>query len=287
LLVVTASAFETAQGQEPLDILRVAALAAHEPESAPAPEILARLEQRVAAGALDALEPAAVWPALAHGLMGEHPSRMLELLRRCGGLARLAPELDALFGVPQSADDPPEVDVGEHQWRLVDETARIGAPLAVRWAALLHKLGKAGSPREFWPGHYGHEARGEPLAEAVCERFQVPGDCRDLALLAVRECDRVHRAVDMRATAIATLLERVEALRYPERFEQLLAVCACDYRAYPGRALATYPKTELLRLAFKAFAGLGPPGPDFQARMFETRAQAVAEALRSERWTDA
>lgn len=261
------------------DLLHLAAAAAH---GQPVPDLPERLRRGLAAGAFDALPPALAWPALSQGLMGGQPSRLLEALRESGVLARLLPELDALFGVPQSAEDPPEVDVGEHQLRLLDETARAGAPLPVRWAALLHKLGKARSPREFWPSHYDHEARGLPLAAAVCERFQVPADCRELALLAVRECDRVHRAQDMRATAITTLLERVEALGQPERFEQLLTVCTCDYRAYPGRTGLDYPKAELLRRAFRACAGIGP-----DAARFEQRALAVAAALRSERWTDA
>lgn len=279
---------ESAPYRDPLAILRLAAEAAQGNEEPP--ELRERLEQAVAAGAFDTLPPATAWPALSLGLMGNWPSRMLERLRRSGALARLLPELAALFGVPQSAEDPPEVDVGEHQFRLVDETARIGAPLPTRWAALLHKLGKAGSPREFWPGHYGHETRGVPLAEAVCERFRVPVDCRDLALLVVRECDRIHRAQDMRAQALATLLERVEALRHPERFEQLLAVCACDYRAYPGRTRAEYPKAEMLRRAFRAFAGILEPDPaetGAESILFEQRTRAVAEALHSERWTGA
>lgn len=287
-------AIPPALGEDPLDILRLAACAAHIPDFVVPPESMVRLVALVADGALDAVNPEAAWPELSQGLMGGRPSRMLEVLRGCGALARLLPELNALFGIPQSADDPPEVDVGEHQLLLIDETARIDAPLATRWAALLHKVGKAASPREFWPAHYRHEARGEPLVEAVCERFKVPAECRDLALLVLRECDRVHRAVDMRAAAIAAMLERAEAVHYPERFEQLLAVCACDYRAYPGRAGAEYPKAELLRLAFKAFAGQMAPtseptetDPEVSAQAFEKRARAIAEALRSERWVDA
>ncbi len=278
---------ELNHSQDPLLILRVAALAAYESGAKLAPGIPELLRGRVAAGGLDTLAPERAWPTLAHGLMGPQPSRMLLLLRDCGALAELLPELDALFGVPQSADDPPEVDVGLHQCALLDETAKLGAPLPTRWAALLHKLGKAGSPREFWPGHYGHEVRGLPLVEAVCARFQVPEDCLDLARLAVLECDRVHRAVDMRATAIATLLERVEALRHPERFAQLLAICACDFRAYPGQALAIYPKAELLRLAFAAYASVEPSESAAAEAIFESRALAVAAALRSERWTHA
>ncbi|BBA37364.1 tRNA nucleotidyltransferase [Methylocaldum marinum] len=281
-------------GDDPLDILRLAACAAHIPDFVVPPEAMVKLVSLVADGALDRVNPEAAWPELSHGLMGGRPSRMMEVLRGCGALARLIPELDALFGVPQSADDPPEVDVGEHQLLVIDETARIHAPLATRWAALVHKLGKAVSPREFWPTHYRHEARGEPLVEGVCERFRVSAECRNLALLVLRECDRVHRAVDMRAAAIATMLERVEALRYPERFEQLLAVCTCDYRAYPGRSGADYPKAELLQRAFRAFAGQAGTfaesaelGREISEQTFEKRARAVAEALRSERWADA
>ncbi|SMF97543.1 tRNA nucleotidyltransferase (CCA-adding enzyme) [Methylomagnum ishizawai] len=267
-------------GPELLLALRAAALAAYGSEPATLPGL------RALPDGCDTLEPPQAWPILAYGLMGPHPARMLLLLRQHGALLALLPEVDALFGVPQSADDPPEVDIGLHQCALLEETAKIDAPLATRWAALLHKLGKAGSPREFWPGHYGHEARGIPLVEAVCARFQVPEDCLALARLAVRECDRVHRAVDMRATAIAGLLERAEAPRHPERFARLLDICACDYRAYPGQALETYPKADKLRRALAAYTGVEPAPARTAAELFESRAQAVAQALRSERWTE-
>jgi len=275
-------------GKDPLDILRIAVFAAHAPDWVVPSETLNLMGERVAAGVIDTLEPERAWAELSRGLMSERPSRMLGVLRQCGALARLLPEVDALFGVPQSADDPPQVDVGVHQLRLIDEIARIKVPLATRWAALLHKLGKAGSPREFWPGHYGHEARGEPLVRAVCERFKVSAECRDLALLVLRECDRVRRAVDMRAAAIAALLDQVEALRHAERFEQLLAVCTCDYLAYPGHEIGDYPKAERLRRAFKAFASVDAATAsrtEIGAELFERRAQAIAEALQSERWT--
>lgn len=218
-------------------------------------------------------------------LMAVQPSLAFGDWRGSGDLARLFPELDALFGVPQSADEPAEVDVGEHQLRVIDQAARRGASLAVRWAALLHKLGKAGSPKEFLPGHLGHEKRGEPLLNAVCDRYALDAETRDLALLVLRECDKVHRAVDMRAAAIVGLLERIDALRRPQRFEHLLTVCVCDYAAYPGRDARNYTKAERLRRAAQACTEADARcAAGGEASSMEQRARAVAEALQSEIW---
>lgn len=278
--------------EDPLRILRVARFAARFSDFSVAPETLALMRDMVAAGELAYLVPERVWQELSRGLLTDRPSRMIEVLRACGALAKVLPELDALFGIPQSADEPADVDVGEHQLRLLDQTARCRAALPVRFAALLHKLGKADSPREFWPNHMDHELRGTPLVENLCARLKVPNDCRDLALLVVRECDKVHRAVDMRAGAITQLLERVDVLRRPERFEQLLTVCTCDFFAYPGHAEREYPKAARLRRAAAAFVQVDAGAiaqqqtnpAEIPQRILEARAAAVAEALRSEVW---
>ncbi|HMV64959.1 MAG TPA: tRNA nucleotidyltransferase [Zoogloea sp.] len=275
-------------------LVRVAAAAAG-PTGEVDAEMRALMARQVAAGELLDMNPAWIWPDFAAGLMRDAPSKMLWVLRETGALRYLLPELDALFGVPQSADDPPTVDIGEHQLRVVDAVARQHAPLAVRFAALLYNLGKADSPPEHLPSHYRHMERGAPRVEAVCARFGVTAEVRELALLALREVERVHRAAEMRAGSIAALLERVDAFGQPERFARLMTLCACDFHAFPGRATRPYPKARLLATALEACRGIDPAAlqedhaddPEAAAQaLLEARAMAVARALRSERWDD-
>ena len=242
-------------------------------------------------GGLSLLDPAESWPYLAKGLMGEQPSRMFAALRDCAALARLLPEVDALFGRFQSADESEQVDIGEHQWRVLDQTASCHAALPVRFAALLFNLGKADSPPQHLPTHYRHVDRCLPRIEAICARFQVAPELRELALLVAEELERVHRAAPMRAASITALLERVDAFGRHGRYLDLLKVCACDYAAYQGNEGKTYPKTALLERAREAClqadreieAGEASGDP---ACRHELRAIAVAGALRSERWAE-
>lgn len=275
------------------NLLRLAALAARD-EGELDDETLDLMGKQVQEGALGGVTLSALWPELEQGLMAHAPSRMFRALQTCGALAILLPEVAALFGVPQSADDPPEVDIGEHTLRVMDEAARQGAPLAVRFAALVMNLGKSDSPREHLPAHYRHMERGAPRIEVVCRRFGVPAECQDLARLALEEVERVHRAAEMRAGSMAALLERVGAFRDPDRFSQLMTLCSCDYRAYPGRATRTYPKAGLLTLALQACTNIDPAKfadpfdadlEDACSALLQARAQAIATALGSERWT--
>lgn len=277
-----------------LNLLRIAVAAAGQEGEADR-ETLMLMRRQVAEGMLDDLDPALAWPELARGLITDSPSRMLWVLRDTGALRSLLPEVDALFGMPQSADEPPTVDIGEHVLRVVDEAARCRAPLVVRYAALLFNLGKSDSPPEHLPSHYRHMERALPRIHAVSQRFGVPDDFRDLAVLAVHEVERVHRAAEMRAGSIAAMLERVGAFGRPERFQQLMTLCTCDFRAYPGRATRRYPKATLLAIALQACAGVDEAviRSDFDDdpagaadALIEARAAAVATALRSERWSE-
>lgn len=292
---VLGAALGTVLANPALNVLRIAAMAAGTDGELDA-EALDMMRAQVASGALAGLAPAAAWPELERGLQSEAPSRMLRALRDCGALALLLPEVDALFGVPQSADDPAEVDIGDHLLRVVDEAARCRAPLALRFAALVFNVGKADSPREHLPAHYKHIERGRPRIEAICARFALPADFLDLALLAIAECERVHRAAEMRAGSIAAMLERVDAFGRPARFELLLTLCTCDFRAFPGRASLVYPKAPMLRTALRACLPVDAAAvaeecdgdaTEFDARLLEARALAVAAALRSERWAEA
>lgn len=267
-----------------LGILRLAALSAS-PDWAPDDETLDLMFEQVETGALAGLAPAEVWPELMRGLMGPAPSNMLRALYACGALAEVLPEVAGVFGVPQIADDPPQVDIGLHLLRVLDEAARCDAPLPVRFAALVMNVGKSDSPPEHLPVHYRHVERGRPRIAAMCERFGVPAECRELALLAIAECERVHRVSEIRAGPVAAMLDRLGAFDRPQRYAQLMTLCACDYRAYPGRAARDYPKAALLDIALAACAGIDAAARSADA-LQEARAAAIAAAFRSERWSD-
>ena len=232
--------------EDPVRILRVARFAARYADFSVAPETVELMRGMVASGEVDHLVAERVWQELAKGVMEAAPSRMFEVLRRCGALTRLLPEVDALFGVPQRADYHPEIDTGVHTLMVVDESARQGFSLPVRFAALTHDLGKATTPADILPRHHGHEARSVRLTAALCERLRVPNECRDLALLAARYHGDIHRAGELRPSTLVALLEQTDALRRPERFRRLLEVCQCDFNGRLGWAGRPYESDSLL-----------------------------------------
>jgi tRNA nucleotidyltransferase (CCA-adding enzyme) len=238
--------------EDPVRILRVARFAARFADFSVASETVSLMRAMVDAGEVDALVPERVWQELARGLMEDRPARMLEVLRQCGALARLLPELDRLWGVPQPPQHHPEVDTGAHMLLVVDAAARLRAPLPARWAALLHDLGKGATPQDEWPRHIAHEARSVELARGVCERLKVPAECRDAALLAAREHGNVHRADTFGAAALVRLLERCDAFRRAELFEQVLIACEADSRGRTGLEDRPYPQRERLLSALAA-----------------------------------
>ncbi|MCV2361542.1 multifunctional CCA addition/repair protein [Paucibacter sp. TC2R-5] len=242
--------------EDPVRILRLARFAARFADFSVAPETLALMRQMVAQGEVDALVAERVWQEFAKGLMEDQPSRMLEVLRECGALARIAPEVEALFGVPQPAAHHPEIDTGAHLALVLDQCAHLGAPLAVRFACLCHDLGKALTPAELLPRHIGHEARGVPLLKRLSERWRVPSDCRELAELVAREHTHVHQSEAFGAEARLRLLERCDAWRRPERFEHMLWACECDARGRLGLAQKPYPQREHLLKDLQATLGI-------------------------------
>lgn len=238
--------------EDPVRVLRVARFAARFAGFHVAEETLALMRQMAQNGEVDHLVPERVWQELSRGLMEARPSRMLAVLHECGALARILPELDRLFGVPQPAEHHPEIDTGAHVLRVVDQAAVRRFALPVRFAALLHDLGKGATPHGEWPHHHGHEAAGAALAEAVSERLRAPADCRDLAVLAAREHGLVHDAAVLRPATLVKLLERADALRRPERFGQLLEACECDFRGRPGWEDRPWAAGDILRRALAA-----------------------------------
>jgi len=244
----------SAFGEDPVRILRAARFAARFGFSI-APETLTLMRDMVDNGEVDALVPERVWQELARGLMEEKPSRFFATLRSCGALAKIMPEVDALFGVPQPEKYHPEIDCGLHTLMVVDDAARHDYPLEVRFAALTHDLGKATTPKDVLPRHLGHELRGVGLVKTLAERLRATGECRDLALLAARYHGDIHRAMELRADTIARLFQSADAWRRPERFAQLLLACASDARGRKGSERDAYPQADyLLRLLAAARA---------------------------------
>jgi tRNA nucleotidyltransferase (CCA-adding enzyme) len=274
--------------EDPVRILRVARFAARLHDFTVAPETVALMRRLVDAGEVDALVPERVWQELARGLMEPRPSRMFEVLRACGALAVLLPEVDRLWGVPQPAMHHPEVDTGAHLMLVLDAAARLEAPLPVRWACLGHDLGKGTTPRAEWPRHVGHEARSVQLVEAIDGRLKVPGDCHELAVLAAREHGHVHASAGLDAAGVLRLLERCDALRRPDRFGQLLLACECDARGRTGLEDRPYAPRERLKRALDvaravdtaavAAAAGGMPGPQIGDAIRRARVAALAAA---------
>ena len=226
--------------EDPVRILRVARFAARFADFSLAPETLQLMRDMVAEGEVDALVAERVWQELARGLMEARPSRMFEVLRDCGALQKLLPEVAALWGVPQRAEYHPEIDTGVHLLMVLDMAARLGAPLPVRFACLTHDLGKATTPAHVLPRHIGHEERSAGLLKGVCERLRVPVDCRELADVVAREHGNIHRSAEFSAAALVRLLERCDAFRKPQRFADVLLACECDAKGRLGLQNSLY-----------------------------------------------
>ena len=274
--------------EDPVRILRVARFAARFTEFSIAPETLALMRQMVDNSEVDHLVAERVWQELAKGLMEAKPSRMILVLRECGALARLLPELDRLFGVPQRADYHPEIDTGVHVMMALDQSALRGYPLPVRFAVLLHDLGKGLTPAADLPRHPGHEGRGIRLVGEVCAYLRAPTECRDLAVLMVRYHGDVRRGPELRASTLVKLLENTDALRRPQRFEQLLEACVCDYRGRLGWEDRPTPANDVFLTALAAIrtvdaAAIAKSCADparIPERMQQARIAAVKAALR-------
>jgi tRNA nucleotidyltransferase (CCA-adding enzyme) len=252
---------------------------------------MALLRRMVDDGEVDELVAERVWQELSRALLERRPSRFLEVLRECGALARLLPEVDRLWGVPQRADYHPEVDTGVHLLLVLDCAAAMQAPLTVRVACLLHDLGKGDTPPEHWPSHHGHEGRSVQLAQQVCDRLRVPADSRELALLTAREHGNVHRSGELDAAAIVRLLDRCDAWRRPQRFAEMLWACECDMRGRTGFENRDYPPRQRLAEALRVVqqvdtaevaeraAERGKRGPEIGRAVQQARVEALKRAL--------
>jgi tRNA nucleotidyltransferase (CCA-adding enzyme) len=278
--------------EDPLRVLRVARFAAR---FAPlgfrvAPETLALMQQIVHSGEIQALVPERVWVETERALGEARPTVYFEVLRECGALAAIFPEVDRLFGIPQPEEHHPEIDTGVHTLQVLDVARELTTDTAVRFAALVHDLGKGVTPPEEWPRHIGHEHAGVKLVAQLCARLRVPNEHRDLGLLASREHQRVHRAAELRDATVLELFEATDAFRRAERFEKLLLACEADARGRgPELRARPYLQGQWLRAWRDAAAAVKPDpgllanadGPAIAKRLRSARIAAIGAARRA------
>ena len=269
--------------EDPVRILRLARFAARFHDFSIAPETGALLREMVADGEADHLVPERVWQELSRGLMEAHPARMFDVLRDCGALAVVLPELNRLWGVPQRAEYHPEVDTGVHVMMVLQMAARLNASLPVRWACLMHDLGKGTTPADVLPRHIGHEQRSSKLLRTVGQRLRVPTDCTELADVVAREHGNIHRSGDLNAAALVRLLERCDAFRKPARFADALLACECDARGRLGMEEDAYPQRQHLLAALAAAQGVDTASVAQAAVDRGARGDAIGKAVATAR----
>ena len=272
--------------EDPVRVLRVARFAAR---FAPlgfqvAPETLALMRAMVERGEIHALVPERVWQETEKALRELKAAEFFKVLRECGALQPVYPEIDALFGVPQPAQWHPEIDTGVHTLMVLEQAALLSSDPLVRFAALVHDLGKATTPRDEWPSHRGHEERSVSLIEALSLRLRLPGEYRDLGVIVARYHGIVHRAFELKPKTILEFLERADAFRRPERFAQALLACEADSRGRTGLETVPYPQREYLQAARAAAAAIKPSpeeiatlaGEKIAQRVHQRRVEAIA-----------
>ena len=272
--------------EDPVRILRVARFAARLAKLgfAIAPETLALMRSMVERGEADALIPERVWQETEKALGEQEPAKFFQVLRDCGALRAAIPEIDALFGVPQPAQWHPEIDTGVHTLMVLEQAASLSADAKVRFAALVHDLGKGTTPREQWPSHAGHEQRSVALIESLCARLRLPGEFRELGVIVARYHGNAHRAFELRPKSILDMLEKSDAFRRPERFTLALLAFEADSRGRLGLEGNPYPQRQYLQAAQEAAAAIKPtpeeiaqlPGVEIAQRLRERRLQAIA-----------
>lgn len=277
--------------EDPVRVLRGARFVA---ELAPwdftvADETLTLMRQMVEAGEVDTLQPERVWQETRRALMSDAPQKFFQLLRDCGALVRIFPEIDALFGKPQPPKYHPEIDCGVHLMMVLEQAARLGLDEITRYAALCHDLGKGVTPEHILPSHRGHEAAGVPLVKAMSERLGVPKNHRTLAEVVSREHLHGHRAFELKPTTIQSLFERLDAYRRPERVEQFCNACEADSRGRLGLEDEPYPQADYLQRCFEAANAVstraiierGIQGPAVGVELAKARTDAISTTPKS------
>ena len=277
--------------EDPLRVLRVARFAARFASLgfSVAPETMHLMQQIVSGNELNTLTPERVWRETQLALTTDAPQVYVQVLRECGALKVIMPEIDALFGVPQPPQWHPEIDTGIHILMVLQQAARLSADPVMRFAALMHDLGKGNTPQAILPRHIGHEARGVPMVEALCARWRVPNEYRELAVLVTAQHGKLHAVFEMRDATLLEFLEKLDALRRPERFKQFLLACEADSRGRTGFEERSYPPAEFLqkardvvaavKLSTETMAALN--GIEIAQQLRQLRLQALQQLPRS------
>ena len=273
--------------EDPVRILRAARFAARFADFSVAPETLLLMREMVENGEVDALVPERVWQEIAKGLMENKPSRMFEVLRACGALQKVMPELDRLWGVPQPELYHPEIDTGVHVMMVIDYAAKSGYSLPIRFAALTHDLGKGTTPKDIWPRHTGHETRSVSLLQALSIRLRVPNECKELAQIVAKFHGKVHQVSKMRPDTALQFLIDTDAIRQPQRFKDFLLACECDSRGRIGFETAACPEAQItldwlarvLAVDAGAVAKRQATPEAIKQAVFEARLDAIKQAF--------
>jgi tRNA nucleotidyltransferase (CCA-adding enzyme) len=267
-------------GEDPVRILRVAKFAARFAGLGfrISGDTMKLMRTMVDAGEIDALVPDRVWKETEEALRGEKSRVFFEVLRNCGALERLFPEIDRLFGVPQPEKWHPEIDTGLHTMMVLDQAELLSADVEIRFAALTHDLGKGTTRKSDLPSHPGHEARGAKLIRKMADRLPLPRSCRDLGVMVAEFHTHCHRALELRDKTILKLLEKTDAFRRPERFEQFLLACEADARGRTGLENRRYPQADFLSGAFAAASAV-----DAGAIAKEQKGSKIPAAIRKAR----
>lgn len=271
--------------EDPVRILRVARFTARYAQRGfkVAPDTYDLMQEIVASGEIDQLVPERVWAEMERALSEDQPHQFFQVLRDCGALKRLLPEVDALFGVPQPEKYHPEIDTGMHTMMVLQQATRLSTNPQVRFASVMHDVGKSKTPKEEWPSHVGHEERGVTMINALCKRLRVPNDYRDLAVLVARYHVSCHRAIQLRASTILKILEGGDAFRRPDRFELFLLACKADARGRKGLEKKPYPQADIFRRALEAAASIDAEA--VASKNAALKGAAIGDKIREKRIT--
>ena len=264
--------------EDPVRILRVARFAARYSHLGfcIADETQALMRQMIDSGEIDYLVPERVWAETQKALAERSPAAFFKVLKECGALPKVFPEIDALFGVPQPERFHPEIDTGLHCLLCLEQASHLSPKPEVRFAALVHDLGKALSPPEQWPHHYNHEQKGVPVLERLCARLRIPNTYKLLAKQVMNHHSRCHRAFDLRASTLVDTLAHLGAFKTDNRLNDILLACEADYKGRTGLENTAYPQADFIKGAAKAATGVDTSS----VLQNELRGPQIGEAIR-------
>jgi tRNA nucleotidyltransferase (CCA-adding enzyme) len=279
----------TAFSEDPLRVLRVARFAArfYDLGFKIAPETIDLMRSLSSSGELNHLTAERVWQETAKALETDNPQIYFQVLRDCGALALLFPEIEALFGVPAPKKWHPEIDTGIHTLMVVQQSVKLSDAIAFRFACLVHDLGKAHTPKELWPSHKGHGQLGLQLINNLCKRLKIPNECRELACLVSEHHTLIHKGLELKAASLITLMDQNDAWRKPERFGQMLQCCVADSKGRTGFEEKDYPSADYIWRAFQAaqlvdvqpILKKGYKGAEIKAQLQRARIRAVDQYI--------